>query len=175
MEWLWSGWRLGQPKGVGSDGQPHANLEPMPGMSLFETIERSGLSDQKTYVLKRWDTTFAILNVYPYNPGHVMVLPFHAAPSISDLDQPVHDELWRSVRETTDVVKAVYKPTGLNIGINEGASGGGSQQDHLHVHIVPRWGSDTNFMTTTSDARILPETLRSSWDRLRRAWGLPVD
>ncbi len=175
MEWLWSGWRLGQPDGLGSDGLPHANLKPQPGLSLFETIERSGLPDEQTYILKRWDNTFAILNVYPYNPGHVMVLPLDAVPSITDLSDLVFHELWASVRQMTEIVKKVYLPAGLNVGVNEGLAGGGSQRDHLHVHVVPRWSSDTNFMSTVSDARILPETLRSSWERLRAACPNEVD
>ncbi len=170
MERLWSGWRLGAPDGLGSDGQPHPNLSPKPGLSLFETIVQSGLNDEETYILHRWKNTFAILNVFPYNPGHLMVLPYDAVPSIMDLTDLVYDELWRSVRQATAVVKRVYLPAGINVGINEGPAGGGSQRDHLHVHVVPRWSSDTNFMSTLSDARILPETLRSSWDRLRAGW-----
>lgn len=175
MEWLWSGWRLGQSAGLGSDGQPHANLKPAPGKSLFETIEQSGLSDEETYILARWTYTFAILNVFPYNPGHVMILPLAPVRSISELPDETATELWDAVRQSTVAVKKAYSPAGLNIGINEGSAGGGSQVDHLHVHIVPRWRGDTNFMSTTSDVRILPETLRSSWDRLRASWPEKLD
>lgn len=170
MERLYAGWRIGQPSNVGSDGQLHANLEPEPGKTLFETIEQSNLPDEKTYVLKRREHTFAVLNVYPYNPGHVMVLPNKGVRSISDLDDRTFSQLWEMVRETTAVVKQVYAPLGLNIGVNEGLSGGGSQHNHLHVHIVPRWSGDTNFMTAVSDIRVLPETLKRTWERLQSEW-----
>lgn len=170
VDYLFSGWRLAHPPHQGADGLPHANLEPEPGMSLFETIEQSGLADEITYVIHRTADSFVLLNVYPYTPGHVMVLPREAFPSMLDLGHEAYDDLWRLVRTATWAVTEAFKPQGLNIGINEGRAGGGSQPDHLHVHIVPRWGADTNFMTSIADARILPMTLGDAWLRLRAVW-----
>jgi ATP adenylyltransferase len=170
VDYLFSGWRLAHPPHHGADGLAHANLEPAPGKSLFETIEQSGLADEITYVIHRTADSFVLLNVYPYTPGHVMVLPLQAVPSMLDLAPEVYDDLWRLVRTATRAVTEAFKPQGLNIGINEGRAGGGSQPDHLHVHIVPRWGADTNFMTSIADARILPMTLGDAWSRLRAVW-----
>jgi ATP adenylyltransferase len=170
MERIFSGWRLGQPRGVGGDGLPHADLDPLPGKSLFETIEQSGLPDHETYILERRPVAFAILNVFPYTPGHLMVLPRRAVATMEDLDDAELIELWQLVRDASVTVKAAFKPDGINIGVNEGIAGGGSYPDHLHVHVVPRWSADTNFMTTIADARVLPITLADSWTQLRAAW-----
>jgi diadenosine tetraphosphate (Ap4A) HIT family hydrolase len=170
MEHLFAGWRMSQPAGVGADGQPHVDPVQAPGQSLFEAIEQSGRPDAETYILARRSRTFAILNVFPYTNGHVMVLPLRAAASLDDLDEETYRELWSLVRDASRAVKAAFHPQGLNIGINEGQAGGGSHPDHLHVHVVPRWSADTNFMTTVADARVLPMSLGQSWAELRAAW-----
>lgn len=170
MDHLFAGWRIGQGPGVGGDGLPHADLGPEPGLTLFETIEQSDLPEEQTYILKRRSRTFAILNVYPYTSGHVMVLPRRAVATMEGLDDEVFHELWQLVREAVAATNAAFSPQGLNIGLNEGTAGGGSVPDHLHVHVVPRWSADTNFMTTISDARVLPISLAESWRLLRDAW-----
>ena len=167
---MYSGWRLAHPPHLGADARPHAHLTPEPGKSLFETIEQSGLPDDVTYVISRTELNFVLLNVYPYTVGHVMVLPRRALPSMLDLPAEVYDDLWRLVRTATIAVNNAFRPDGLNIGVNEGTAGGGSQPDHLHVHVVPRWSADTNFMTTVADARILPITLADAWAQIRAAW-----
>lgn len=172
MEQLFAGWRIGRPPGEGGDGRPHADLTPVEGKSLFETIEQSGLDDELTYVLVRRPLTFALLNVYPYTSGHVMVLPRRAVRSVDALTDDEFHELWALVREATTAVKTALRPEGLNIGFNEGTAGGGSVPEHLHVHVVPRWEADTNFMTTIAEVRVLPVTLGETWRLLRRAWPL---
>jgi len=167
---LFAGWRLGKQPGIGSDDRPHVD-PPLPaGVSLFEAIERSGRPDSETYILDRWPKTFAILNVFPYTSGHLLVLPTQAAPSIADLDDDTYDELWRLVRASCSAVKAAFSPDGLNIGVNEGVAGGGSVPDHLHVHVVPRWSADTNFMTSVANARVLPISLAETWTAIRAHW-----
>lgn len=170
MDRMNAGWRAVHRPGYAADGLAHANLEPLPGLTLFETLEQSDLPDAETYILERRAHTFSILNVYPYSSGHVMVLPRAAATSMDDLDDATLTELWLHVRDAAQAVKAAFRPQGLNIGLNEGTAGGGSMPDHLHVHIVPRWASDTNFMTTIADTRIIPMTLAASWDALQAVW-----
>ncbi len=170
LDHFYAGWRLGQPAGAGGDGQPHVDPTIPDGLSLFEAIERSGRPDEETYILERRSRTFAILNVFPYTSGHVLVLPIQAAAGIHDLDDETHDELWRLVRDASGSVKEAFRPQGLNIGINEGTAGGGSVPDHLHVHVVPRWSADTNFMTSVANARVLPVTLADTWSQLRAVW-----
>lgn len=161
---------MGHPKGIGSDGLPHVDPVLAPGQTLFEALESSGLPDEQTYILTRWERTFAILNVFPYTSGHLMVLPRRAARTLDELDDETYAELWALVRQAIQVVKAVFRPQGLNVGFNEGTAGGGSQPEHLHIHVVPRWDADTNFMTTIADARVLPVPLADTWTALRQAW-----
>ncbi len=169
-EHVHAGWRIGKGPGIGGDDRPHVDLDPVDGVSLFEAIERSGRPDEETYILARRPRTFAILNVFPYTSGHVLVLPLRAVPTLADLDDATYDELWRVVREASSAVRAALSPEGMNIGVNEGAAGGGSVPDHLHVHVVPRWRADTNFMTTAANARVLPVTLADTWAAIRAHW-----
>jgi len=168
---LWAGWKLpAYASGLASDGAPHAKPPKVSGHSLFETIEQSGIPDDQTYIVWRGERTFVILNVFPYTSGHLMVLPLHASVALDDLDDQTFDELWRTVRTASSVLRKSLRPQGLNIGINEGAAGGGSEPDHLHVHVVPRWSSDTNFMSAVAETRVLPQTLRDTWEQLSNAW-----
>ena len=168
---VWAGWRLAPMKGETVDGSPSVRpLRPAPGLSLFDTIDQCGLPDDETYVICRGERVFALLNVYPYNPGHLMVLPRRAVPDVELLEPDEHVELWDVVRDAVVASRAAFSPDGLNVGLNLGRAGGGSVPDHLHVHVVPRWSSDTNFMTTVAEVRVLPQALSDSWARLRSAW-----
>ncbi len=170
MERIRAGWKMTHWPLMGADGLPHASLPQVEGKTLFETIEQSGLPDSETYVVWRGPHTFALLNVFPYTNGHVMILPTKPVESILDLDTDVHAELWETVRAGTQAVTDAFRPHGVNVGLNLGEAGGGSQPEHLHVHIVPRWNADTNFMTTIAEVRVLPMTLVDSWQRLRDNW-----
>jgi len=172
VDHLRAGWRMGQPPGYGGDGFTYADIEPEQGKTLFESIEQSDLPADETYILHRSTHSFAVLNVFPYNSGHLMVLPRLAATSIDALNQAQFVDLWEQVRQASIAVKAALHPDGLNIGVNEGVAGGGSVPDHLHVHIVPRWRTDTNFITTAASARVLPVSLAETWARLRAHWPL---
>jgi diadenosine tetraphosphate (Ap4A) HIT family hydrolase len=168
---VWSGWRLASLEGRAPDRSGVARpLRAAPGQSLFETIDRCGLPDDETYVLWRGQRTFAVLNVYPYTSGHVMVLPRRAVADLEDLDPDEHAELWDTVRSAVMAIKAAFRPDGMNVGLNLGTAGGGSVPDHLHVHVVPRWAADTNFMTTVAEVRVLPQALSDTWKRLRDTW-----
>ena len=171
---MYAGWRLATEPGTTADGEPHAVIDPEDGKSLFETIEQSELSAEQTYVLCRRASAFAVLNVFPYTSGHVMVLPKRAVPSILELNDTEHEDLWALVRIAYRAVTDAFEPDGMNIGVNEGRAGGASVPDHLHVHVVPRWEADTSFVTSTAEARVLPMTLRDSWLRLRAAWPEPL-
>lgn len=170
MERIRAGWKLTHWPLMGADGLPHASLDKVEGKTLFETIEQSGLPDNETYVVWRGERTFVLLNVFPYTSGHLMVLPTRPVESTLDLDTATHTELWETVRAATAAVMKAFSPHGINVGVNLGEAGGGSQPEHLHVHVVPRWNADTNFMTTVAEVRVLPMTLVDSWQRLRDAW-----
>jgi ATP adenylyltransferase len=118
-------------------------------------------------VLARGRVSFVILNLYPYNNGHLMVVPNRHAPNLTTLTGDEQAELMRLTRHAEIALTEAYAPHGLNIGINLGKSAGAGVPDHLHVHVVPRWNGDTNFMTAIGNTRVLPEDLKSSAAKLR--------
>lgn len=166
MDRLWSGWRTSYIEGLAT-GPVVARAE---GQSLFEGILSSGLADRDTYVLWRGDRCAALLNAFPYISGHLMVMPLRAVAQLDELDAATYTELWEGVRRAVIAVKAAYQPRGMNVGVNIGEAGGAGVPDHLHVHVMPRWPGDTNFMTTIAEARVLPEPLGVTWEKLRAAW-----
>lgn len=174
MERFYAGWRLAHAPDVGGDGLPRDVIRPEPGLSLFETIEQSSLPANRTYLVCRRRSAFCLLNIFPYTSGHAMVLPKRAVPSILELKDDEYDDLWALVRLTYRAVGDAFSPDGMNVGINDGQAGGASVPDHLHVHVVPRWGADTSFVTSVAEARVLPMTLEDSWERLRAAWPEPL-
>ena len=167
LERLWAGWRI--PYIESASAEPGL-VEPDEEGSLFERILGSGLSDEEARIVHRGATCSVLLNAYPYSNGHLMVLPNRAVPGLEDLDDAEHAELWDLVRAGTVAVKAAYSPDGINVGINLGRGAGAGVPDHLHVHVLPRWAGDTNFMTSVAEARVLPEPLGDSWRKLRAAW-----
>ena len=118
-------------------------------------------------VVHRGDSAFVILNLFPYNNGHVMVVPRRHIASLGDATTAELGELITLVRDAERVLTAAYAPHGINVGLNLGRAAGAGVADHLHVHLVPRWSGDTNFMTVVADARVLPETLEGTAARLR--------
>jgi ATP adenylyltransferase len=165
---LWAGWRSQYITRITTND---AEVRPdEDGRSLFERILHSGLPDEETHILWRGSGCFAVLNAFPYGSGHLMVLPNVAAPDLADLPTDVAAELWVGVQAAVRAVRSVYEPDGVNVGINLGAGAGAGIPDHLHVHVLPRWMGDTNFMTTAAETRVLNEPLAVTWAKLREAW-----
>ncbi|MEM9466518.1 MAG: HIT domain-containing protein [Actinomycetota bacterium] len=171
VEHLWAGWRNAYIRGAADDDGPTVDVGD--GQTLFEAILASDLPDEQTLVLWRGDRAFAVLNRYPYTSGHLMVLPNRGVRQLDDLDHDEYAELWHGVRLATRAVQAAYQPHGINVGANLGRGAGAGIPDHLHVHVLPRWDGDTNFMTAIADTRVMPESLGTTWDRLREAWPSP--
>jgi ATP adenylyltransferase len=124
-------------------------------------------SGREELVLTRGRVCYVILNLYPYNNGHMMVVPNRHAPNLATLSADEQAELMRLSRHAEIALTEAYAPQGINVGINLGRAAGAGVLDHLHVHLVPRWGGDTNFMTAIGDARVLPEDLAASAAKLR--------
>lgn len=123
--------------------------------------------DDDRLVLYRGDRNFVIMNLYPYTSGHLMVAPFAHIGSIADDDTDYLNELFGLARRSVRILQDVYRPEGFNLGMNLGACAGAGVRDHLHLHIVPRWCGDVNFMTTTGETRVLPEDLHGTFDKLK--------
>ena len=164
LERLWNGWRSSYVSSLG----PAAD-EPGQG-SPFTQILASGLPDDETNIVHRGPYCFAILNAYPYGTGHLLVLPYRQVAGLEDLDEDETRELWATVTDAVTAVTAAYAPDGVNVGLNLGRAAGGSVSEHLHVHVVPRWIGDGNFMTAIANTRTLPEPLDVTATKLRTAW-----
>src|SRR3954467_821671 len=151
---LWAPWRLEYIRG------------PKDGDGIF--CRGVGSADDERYgVVHRGERCFVILNTYPYNNGHVMVAPYQHDPTIETLDEATLLEMMQLVKRSITALREVYKPEGFNIGINQGGVAGAGIEEHVHQHVVPRWGGDTNFMPVIGDVRVLPQSLSDSWKELR--------
>lgn len=164
VERIWSGWR--SPYVTDATVRRGAETEP----SVFTRLLESGLPDEVTYIVHRGEFVFAILNIYPYTSGHLLVVPYREVADLADLTAAETSEFWETVTHAIDVVRREYTPDGLNVGMNLGRAAGGSITTHLHMHVVPRWTGDSNFVTAIANAQTLPEALEVSAARLRSAW-----
>jgi ATP adenylyltransferase len=149
---LWAPWRLDYIKG------------PKPDHCIFCTAVAG--EDRDGYVVARGERSFVMLNAYPYNNGHVMVSPVDHVGSIEDLGDDVLLELMGLAQRSLGVLREAYSPEGFNLGINQGKVAGAGFDDHVHLHVVPRWGADTNFMPVIGSARVLPQSLDDSYETL---------
>ena len=166
LDRIWAGWRTTYLDAVHDD----ARNGPPDEQSLFERIYTSGETDEATHIVWHGQWCFAILNAFPYGSGHLMVLPKRKVATLEDLSADEHAELWEGVRGAVVAIKAAYDPDGVNVGINLGRGAGAGVPDHLHVHVLPRWVGDTNFMTAVAETRVLPEPLDATWKKVRAAW-----
>lgn len=164
LDRLWAGWRLEYLDATRTEEQPGGEG------SLFERILGGDLSDEEAHVLTRGRLVSVLLNAYPYTSGHLLVLPNRAIAGLEDLTEAEEADLWRTVRHGVTAITTAYAPEGVNVGLNLGRASGAGVPDHLHVHCLPRWAGDTNFMTAVAETRVLPEALDVTWRRLRDAW-----
>jgi ATP adenylyltransferase len=145
-------------------------LSPKPVMdeSLFTRIAQSG-DDEENLVVIREKTCYALLNRYPYNGGHLMVVPYKQTPDFSSLTEQELADLLVLTRRCQNALTKVMRPDGFNIGVNIGKCAGAGIVEHLHVHIVPRWSGDTNFMPVIADTGVLPQALKEVASKIREA------
>ena len=181
LDRLWAGWRSAYVTGV--SGDPHdlgpappggPSSPPMPADDpthcVFCRIAASGPPSVANGVLMVGPTALVVLNAYPYASGHLMAVPLRHVGSLGDLTDDEAADLWAATRAGVAALEAAYRPEGVNLGANLGEAAGAGIPRHLHLHAVPRWRGDTNFMTAVADTRVLPETLASTWERLMAAW-----
>src|SRR3954447_8200770 len=154
---LWAPWRLDYIRGEKDD------------VCIFcRAVESS--DDEQYSVVHRGEHCFVILNTFPYNNGHVMIAPYAHEPTIEPLGDATLLELAQLVKRSSAALREVYKPEGFSIGINQGSAAGAGIEEHVHEHVVPRWGGDTNFMPVIGDVRVLPQSLSDSWKELRKVF-----
>lgn len=129
------------------------------------------MGDEDGLVVARGEAVYAVLNLYPYNPGHLMVVPYRHVADLEDLTPQESAELTAFTQRALTVIKAVSRPHAFNVGLNLGGAAGGSLADHLHQHLVPRWSGDANFITVVAGTKVLPQLLRETRGLLAAAWG----
>ena len=133
-------------------------------------LEASREDGPENLIVYRAEFSFVILNRYPYTSGHIMVVPYVHRDNLTELDSSVRSEMMELSTTALQVLAAEYQAPGFNIGINIGEAGGAGIHEHIHLHVVPRWNGDTNFMTSLSRTRVLPESLEESYWRIKNSW-----
>lgn len=158
MKHIWSPWRMTYIQNHDEEGCVFCNVQAQ-------------ADSPENLIVFRGRRAFVILNRYPYTSGHLMVVPTDHQPSFEDLDAETRAEVMELTTRCIRVLRKVYQPEAFNVGANIGALAGAGVAEHVHMHIVPRWGGDTNFMSTLGQTRVLPEELEETYRRVREGWG----
>ena len=153
MKELWAPWRVEYFKRPKDEG-------------CFLCKSFAEKNDRENHVVKRGKTCAVVINRYPYTGGHLMICPFRHVDSLNDMTEEETLEMWNMANASINALKKTIKPDGFNIGINIGEAAGAGLKDHVHLHIVPRWTGDTNFITVFADVRVVPQGLNELWDIL---------
>jgi ATP adenylyltransferase len=161
MEHLWSPWRY----------QYVTTADRAPDC-IFCALPAQG-HDRENLILFRARLNFVILNRFPYTSGHLMVVPFTHSATLQDLPPETLTEMILLARQAEANLRAHYQPDGLNLGLNIGKAAGAGVAGHVHLHALPRWAADANFMTTVGETRVLPEDLPTTYDKLSTGWTIP--
>lgn len=159
MEQLWAPWRLAYVKAASGDE---------PDGCVF--CLKADADDRAELVVHRGTTCFAMLNLYPYANGHLMIAPYRHVGTPGELDPAERAELWELFDQALGVLDRTMAPHGANAGLNLGRVAGAGVPGHLHLHVVPRWNGDTNFMPVLADVRVIPQHLDETWQLIRDAW-----
>ncbi len=158
MERLWSPWRM-----------EYIMSRKGEGCIFCEKIADN--DDKANHILHRGEKCYVMLNLYPYNNGHLMVIPYQHAPSPEQLEEDELIEMMLMVNMSLETLRRAMHPDGFNVGINVGKAAGAGIEGHVHIHIVPRWKADTNFMPVFSNTRVIPELMDDTYRKLKAAWG----
>jgi len=159
-ERIWAPWRLEYVKDASKD------LEE----KCIFCAKAAEDDDEASLIVHRGERCFVILNKYPYTNGHLMVAPYEHTGALQDLDPDAVTEMMGLVQQAMRVLEQTYSPHGYNVGFNQGRVAGAGVEHHIHMHVVPRWGGDTNFMPVLADTRVMPQTLEQSYEALASAW-----
>mgnify|MGYP001571960511 CR=1 FL=1 len=160
MDHLWTPWRMTYL----------TNNQPKPDGCIFCNVLKTPEEDEKNLILHRAQHCFVILNLYPYNNGHLMIVPLDHVESIEGMSTNALTEMMTLSQHALLVLRKAYNPQAFNVGINIGAAAGAGVPGHVHLHVVPRWGGDTNFMPVISNTRVIPEMIEQTYKRLRELW-----
>ncbi|MCA1815913.1 MAG: HIT domain-containing protein [Acidobacteria bacterium] len=160
MDRLWTPWRYQYISGAGGEKKDDSAC-------IFCDIAADPANDERNFVLHRAPRNFVLLNLYPYTSGHLMIVPYEHVPDLDALRQETAHELIDLAQRAQSVLREAYRPEGFNFGINLGRAAGAGVAGHVHLHALPRWAGDANYMTTVGETRVLPEDLPMTYERLR--------
>lgn len=158
MEYLWAPWRSIYVK------------EKPDRQSCVFCIAAGSENDEETLVIHRGAGAFVMLNRYPYTSGHLMIAPYQHVSRLGQVELTVLEEIARMTQTAERVLEGIYRPGGLNLGMNLGEAAGAGIEQHIHLHVLPRWMGDANFMTTVGNTRVIPETLETTYAKVRAAF-----
>ena len=158
MQRLWSPWRS-KYIASGVDSQAES--------CVLCRIAGNPDEDESNYVLHRGQHAFVLLNLYPYITGHLMIVPYQHTSEFDSVEKEITDEMMDLAKRSQTALREVYSPSGFNMGMNLGSAAGAGIADHIHIHLLPRWTGDTNFMTTVGESRVIPEALAVTYQRLK--------
>jgi ATP adenylyltransferase len=161
MDIIWSPWRYDYISA--STKEENKTAEPC----VFCRILKSELSDEDKFILLRASFNFIILNVYPYSSGHLMIVPYAHISDLDKADKEITDEMMDLAKRCQSAIRRIYKPDGINLGMNFGKAAGAGVEGHFHMHILPRWVGDVNFMTAIGQTRTIPESLTMTYQKLK--------
>jgi len=189
MDHLWTPWRYRYVTGIERENRDDRRLGVPPALSFFYKGDKhcvfcnllgsvdaaivSGMpqieAERAALLLARYKDCYICLNAYPYSTGHIMIVPYAHLDSLAQMPAAAAQEMMHLAQRVDGALRATYSPDGLNFGLNLGQAAGAGVAEHLHLHALPRWLGDTNFMTTTAETRVLPEPLDVTWQKLRDA------
>jgi ATP adenylyltransferase len=158
MKQLWAPWRMAYL----------GETEPVHGC-IFCTKAHED-RDEENYIVHRGERCYALLNLYPYNSGHLLIVPYQHTGYLPDIALETGMEMFATAQSAIRVVEEAMRPQGFNLGVNQGEAAGAGIADHVHLHVVPRWGGDTNFMPVLADAKVMPELLTATAAKLREGF-----
>ena len=159
MDYLWTPWRYAYISAASKDDGKSSDC-------IFCELPKR--SDEESKIVYRGERCFIILNSFPYTSGHVMVVPFAHLDELQKLPETAAHEMMTLSQKMEGVLRNVYSPDGVNLGMNIGRAAGAGVAGHIHMHVLPRWVGDTNFMTAVGESRVLPEALEETWRKLKR-------
>ena len=161
MERLWSPWRYQYISASGGGEETPTSV------CVFCEIQKDPDRDEANFVIKRASCNYVVLNLYPYISGHLLIVPNQHIGELDGAAKETTDELMDLTKRCQTALREVYKPAGFNVGMNLGRAGGAGIVDHIHMHIMPRWTGDTNFVSTVGETRVIPEDLATTYHKLK--------
>ena len=162
-ERIWAPWRLEYVKDASKDDEQGCIFCAFPG--------EDEANDETNLIVHRGERCFVILNKFPYTNGHLMVAPYEHVATLPEVESETIAELMSLAQEAMRILERTYSPHGYNVGFNQGRVAGAGVEHHIHIHVVPRWGGDTNFMPVLADTRVMPQTLGQSYEALAGSFG----